>query len=75
MGPINDQQGLEQGGISSSEFYEIFGKLQLTLAQDSSLGVPLGKLTIGAIGQADDTVLLSNDLVYLSYLLKLTEEF
>ena len=75
MGPIHDQQGLEQGGISSSDFYKIFGKMQLTLAQDSSMGVPLGKLTIGAIGQADDTVLLSNDLVCLSYLLELTEVF
>ena len=26
MGPIFDEQGLEQGGINSSEFYKIFGK-------------------------------------------------
>ena len=33
MGPIADQQGLEQGGISSSDFYKIFGKEQLSLPQ------------------------------------------
>ena len=75
MGPIHDQQGLEQGGISSSDFYKIFGKEQLSSAQKSSLGTPLGNLTISAIGQADDTVLLSNDLIFLSYLLELTKIF
>ena len=75
MGPIHDQQGFEQGGISLSDFYKIFGKEQLSSAQKSSLGTPLGNLTISAIGQADDTVLLSNDLIFLSYLLELTKIF
>ena len=75
MGPINDEQGLEQGGISSSEFYKIFGKEQLSLAQHSNLGVPLGSVMVAAIGQADDTVLISNDIVFLSYLLDLTKLF
>ena len=39
MGPLLDERGLEQGGVSSSEFYKIFGKEQLTLAQDSKLGL------------------------------------
>ena len=26
MGPIHDQQGLEQGGVSSSRFYKIFSQ-------------------------------------------------
>ena len=29
MGPIRDEQGLEQGGKNSSEYYKIFGKEQL----------------------------------------------
>ena len=75
MGPVQDQQGLEQGGISSSNLYKIFGKEQLTMAQDSNLGVPLGDSTISAVGQADDTALVSNNLNNLQYLLKLSEAF
>ena len=72
MGPILDQQGLEQGGVNSSDFYKIFGKEQLSLAQNSQLGVPLPISTISCIGQADDTVLISNDIYRLFYLLKLS---
>ena len=86
MGPIYDEQGLEQGGVSSSDFYKIFGKEQLSLAQSSSLGVTLGNnlpnnnptsknLTISAVGQADDTVLVSNNIHNLFYLLELTKHF
>ena len=75
MGPIIDEQGLEQGGVSSTEFYKIFGKEQLTLAQDSLLGVPLGNLSVSAVGQADDTFLISNNIKNLQYLLHLSEAF
>ena len=72
MGPIQDQQGLEQGGTNSSDHYKIFGKSQLTFAQESKLGLKLGNLVVSSIGQADDTLLLSNDIVNLNYLLILT---
>ena len=75
MGPIVDQQGLEQGGCSSSDFYKIFGREQLTTAQLSELGVPLGKLTVSGIGQADDTVLVSNNIQSLQFLLLLSQQF
>ena len=75
MGPIHDKQGLEQGGISSSELYKIFGREQLELAQQSSLGVRLGNHVVSAIGQADDTVLISNDVNFLFYLLELTNYY
>ena len=75
MGPIHDEQGLEQGGVSSSDFYKIFGKEQLSLAQQSCLGVKLGNLTISGIGQADDTALVSNNVNNLFYLLELTKVF
>ena len=75
MGPINDERGLEQGGVSSSDFYKIFAKEQLTSAQESGLGVPLGDITISAIGQADDSALISNNIHKLMYLLVLTEIF
>ena len=75
MGPIHDVQGLEQGGVNSSDHYKIFAREQLDMAQRSALGVPLGKLTVSAIGQADDTVLVSNDIGFLSSLLSLTVFF
>ena len=75
MGPIYDEQGVEQGGINSSDLYKVFGKEQLELAQKSSLGVSLGNLTISGIGQADDTALLTNSIQKLFYLLELTKIF
>ena len=86
MGPINDQRGLEQGGLNSSDFYKIFGKRQLTMAQDSSLGVKFGEFAVGvtetvpnvtvaAIGQADDTALVANNLHDLNCLLQLSLDF
>ena len=75
MGPVKDECGLEQGGINSSDFYKIYGREQLNSAQESALGVPLGNLTISAIGIADDTALISNNLQNLQFLLHLTEIF
>ena len=72
MGPINDELGLEQGGINSTEFQKIFGKEHLQLAQKSELGVRMHNVTISAIGQADDTVLVSNSIFALRALLDLT---
>ena len=76
MGPIFDECGLEQGGVNSSEYYKIFGKEQLSNAQMSDLGVTLGgDITVAAIGQADDTVLVSNDIHNIQNLLDLTLDF
>ena len=62
LGPIHDQKGVEQGGINSGEYYKIFGKPQLDLAQRSGLGVELpGSINVPSIGQADDTILTSNN--------------
>ena len=75
MGPIDDEQGLEQGGVSSSDFYKIFAQEQLLLAQNSKLGIKLPTETISAIGEADDTVLLANSIDDLYLLLELTNSF
>ena len=75
MGPIQDEQGLEQGGISLSELYKIFGKEQLDLAQKSCLGVRMGNIVVSSVGQADDTALISNDIHHLFYLLELTNVY
>ena len=72
MGPINDQCGGEQGRINFSGFYKVYNNEQLKVAQDSSFGVPLGPVTISALGQADDVPLVSNDLHALQGLLDLS---
>ena len=75
MGPMEDERGLEQGGVSSSDMYKIFGKEQLEAAQVSELGVPLRDIIISSIGQADETVLLSNNIFDLQHLLELSLDF
>ena len=75
MGPIDDQRGLEQGGVNSSDLYKIFSKEQLDTAQESKLGVPLGSLVISGVGQADDTALISNNIQSLQFLLILSQIF
>ena len=76
MGPINDQKGVEQGGPNSGEYYKVFGKPQLDLAQRSGLGITLpGNISVSAVGQADDTILISDSLYALQNLLQLTIHF
>ena len=75
MGPINDEQGIEQGGVSSSDLYKIHNNEELSVPQETDFGVNLtdeGDVHVASIGQADDTVLISNDLVKLKFLLQLT---
>ena len=75
LGPIQDERGLEQLEVSSSDFYKIFGKEQLETANKSELGVTMRDITISAIGQADDTVLVSNNPYDIGNLLSLTLTF
>ena len=72
MGPIDDQLGVEQGGPNGSEFYKIYNNDQLDSAQSSGFGALVEDEEIAAIGQADDTVLVSNDIFQLQHLLQLT---
>ena len=72
VGPIYDEQGLEQGGVSSSDCYKIYNNDLLQQSQASELGVDLHReLVLSAVGQADDTVLMSNDINKLHHILQL----
>ena len=72
VGPVYDQKGLEQGGVSSSDCYKIYNNELFDLAQTSNLGVDLGgNLVISAVGQADDAALLANDLSKLYHILQI----
>ena len=75
LGPISDELGFEQGGISSGDLYTIYNADQLSTAQDTGLGVDLGVATVSSIGQADDVILLSNDINFLKNLLQLTLDY
>ena len=62
--------------MSSSDLYKIYNNDLLKVAQRSALGVQMGEhLTLSAVGQADDTVLMSNDLINLSLLFQLAQEY
>ena len=76
VGPISDERGVEQGGVSSSDFYKVYNNELLTTAQQSKLGVVMEKsFVLSAVGQADDTVLLSNDIFKLQLILQLVLNF
>ena len=75
-GPIHDELGLEQGGVSSSDGYKLYSNELLVTAQESELGVDMGgNLVLSAVGQADDTVLMSNDIIKLNLLLHLAKNY
>ena len=71
-GPIKDELGVEQGGTKSSEQYKIYNNEQITTPQMSGLGTDVQNVPVAAIGQADDTGLVSNDILQLQHLLQLT---
>ena len=75
MGPIHDTLGVEQGGYLSDRLYKLANNEQLSVAQSSLLGVSLNGIVVSAIGQADDTCLLSNCLYKLQQLLHLAVEY
>ena len=75
MGPILDQRGVEQGGPNSSEHYKIYNNEQMTSAQTSGFGAFIKDVKIAAIGQADDTALVSNDINELQHLLQLSLDY
>ena len=76
VGPIHDECGLEQGGVYSSDLYKLYNNDQLDMPQQSRLGVDLGSnLVISAVGQADDTAALANDIHKLNHILGLVMQY
>ena len=75
MGPILDNRGLEQGGISSSDHYKLYNNEQSSVANLSDLGASLNSTNISCISLADDSVLLSNSIINLRNLLYLTTRY
>ena len=72
VGPIVDEHGLEQGGVYSSDGYKIYNNELLLQSQASGLGVKFHNVqVVSAVGQADDTVLMSDSISKLNLLLQL----
>ena len=75
LGPIHDEIGFKQGGVSSCELYVAYSNQHLDAAQDSGLGVTVGDVNVAAVGQADDVALVSNDIFFLKNLLQLSLDY
>ena len=60
--PIHDWRGVEQGGISSSKLFQLTTVNELCTLNATGLGVPIGPVSLVALRQANDEVLLSNNL-------------
>ena len=72
VGPIVDEHGLEQGGVNSSDCYKIYNNELLQQSQATGLGVNLHNVqVVSAVGQADDTVLVSDSIAKLNHILQL----
>ena len=65
-------------GAGWQDFYKVQNNSQLETAQDSLLGFDIGgaeELVVSGIGQADDVLLLSNDIFALLNLLHFTLQY
>ena len=75
LGLSKDMTGFEQGGVNSADFYKLYNNEQLKRAQDSCLWVRMFDSVVSAIGQADDVILVSNDIYNLKLLADLTIQY
>ena len=76
MGPICDLLCVEQGICLSDRLYISWpNNEQLSVAQQSKLGIDIGDICISAIGQADDSCLVSDCVFKLQHLLQLTVQY
>ena len=73
MGPIYDQRGVEQGGVSSGDQFQLASSHELVVTNTAGLGLNMGEISVGSIGVADDVALLSPDPHALQSLLNLSQ--
>jgi hypothetical protein len=50
MGPIHDTAGVEQGGVSSSDQFQLVNGEELDMCNRSGLGLDMGAISVAAIG-------------------------
>ena len=73
MGPIHDERGVEQGGISSGDQFQLVNADELITTNSSGLGLDMGGISLASIGVADDVALLSPSPHSLQALLNLSQ--
>ena len=61
--------------IITDRQYKLVNNEQLSVAQESLLGIQMGPVSVSSIGQADDSCLVSDCIFKLHYLLQLTVEY
>ena len=75
MSGIHDERGVEQGGLLSSDEYQLVSNEEQETANRSGLGVSIGPIHVACGVAADDTVLFSNSIHELQSLLNLSMSF
>ena len=73
MGPIDDDRGVEQGGIKSNRQFQLVSDNELEAANSSGLGIPIGDTNISALGLADDESLVAPTSERLQALIHIVE--
>ena len=74
MGPIHDQRGVEQGGISSGDQFQLVNAEELITTNNSGLGLNMGGISLASLGVEDDVALLSPSPHCLQALLNLSQD-
>ena len=74
MGPIHDQRGVEQGGVNSSDQFQLVNAEELVTTNTSGLGLNMGGISLASIGVADDVALLSPSPHALQSLLNISQK-
>ena len=74
VGPINDEKGVEQGGISSGDQFQLVNGEELITTNTSGLGLDMGGISLASLGVADDVALFSPSPYGLQALLNLSQE-
>ena len=73
MGPIQDERGVEQGGVNSGDEFQLVNNEELIITNCAGLGLNMGGVTVGSIGVADDVALISPSPHGLQSLLNLSQ--
>ena len=62
MGPMRDETGVELGGVSRSDHFQLDEDRGLFLTGARCLGLDLGETNVSSIGAANDEILVSTSL-------------
>lgn len=73
MGPIQDRRGVEQGGVTSSDQFQLVNNEELIATNSAGLGLNMGAVSVSSIGVADDVALVSPSIHALQSLLNISQ--